>query len=108
LEAAVALELERNGAEVAYIRTDEGREVDFLARYPEGRQELIQVCTDLDSAAVRDRESQALIEAAREYPKAGLHVIVLNADIVPELPKTIAVHAASEWLLNNGKPQGRR
>jgi predicted AAA+ superfamily ATPase len=104
LEAAVAVELERRGAEVAYVRTGEGHEVDFLARHPEARQELIQVCADLDSAPVRGRESQALIEAAREYPKAGLHIVVLNADIVPEVPRTVAVHAASEWLLGNAGP----
>jgi predicted AAA+ superfamily ATPase len=104
LEAAVALELERQGADVAYIRTAEGHEVDFLARHPDGRQELIQVCADLDSAPVRGRETKALLEAAREYPRAGLHIIVLNGDIVPELPKTIAVHAASEWLLGNVGP----
>ncbi|MBT4500216.1 MAG: ATP-binding protein, partial [Gemmatimonadetes bacterium] len=40
LETAVALELERRGAEIAYVRMANGREVDFLARYPEGNQEL--------------------------------------------------------------------
>jgi hypothetical protein len=32
----------------------------------------------------------------------------LNADIVPELPTTIAVDAASEWLRGNAKLQDRR
>jgi len=29
-------------------------------------------------------------------------------DILLELPRTIAVRAASEWLLGEAKPQGRR
>lgn len=108
LEAAVALDLERRGAEVAYIRTGEGHEVDFLARHPEERQELIQVCANLNSGPVLDRGIQDLIEASREYPKAALHIIVLNTEIVPELPKPVAVLAASEWLLANAKAQRQR
>lgn len=107
LETAVALELERSGAEIAYVRTDAGHEVDFLARYPEGRRELIQVCTDLDAPAAREREIQALLEAAREYKKAALHIVVLNADALPDLPKTIAVQAASGWLLDDAKLRDR-
>ncbi len=98
LETTVALELERRGAALAYVRTEAGREVDFLARYPDGRQELIQVCADLDSPATRERETQALLEAAREYPKVGLHIVALNADAVRGLPKGITLHAASAWL----------
>jgi predicted AAA+ superfamily ATPase len=100
LETAVALELERRGAEVAYVRTATGREVDFLARYPEGRQELIRVCANLDSPAAREREPQALLAAAEEYPRAGLHIIALDADAAGGLPKGITLHAASGWLLS--------
>ncbi len=98
LETTVALELERRGAALAYVRTEAGREVDFLARYPDGRQDLIQVCADLDSPATRERETQALLEAAQEYPKVGLHIVALNADAVRGLPKGITLHAASAWL----------
>ena len=45
------------GAEVAYVRTKGGFEVDFLARYPDGQEDLIQVCADLDTAATRVREA---------------------------------------------------
>jgi uncharacterized protein len=40
----VLLELERRCAEVAYVRTKGGFEVDFLARYSDGQEDLIQVC----------------------------------------------------------------
>jgi len=99
LETAVALELERRGADVGYVRTAKGREVDFLARYPEGRQDLIQVCADLDSAATRERETRALLEAAREYPQAQLQIVALNTDTAHGLPRGIALHTASAWLL---------
>jgi predicted AAA+ superfamily ATPase len=98
LETAVALELERRGADRAYVRTDSGGEVDFLARYSDGRQELIQACADLDSPATREREIHALLEARQEYPKVGLHIVAINTDAVRGLPKGITLHPASAWL----------
>ena len=41
LETAVLNELERRGAEVGYVKTGDGLEVDFLARRPSAREELI-------------------------------------------------------------------
>ena len=40
LETAVLIELERRRCEVAYVRTHDGYEVDFLAREADGRREL--------------------------------------------------------------------
>ncbi len=99
LETAVALQLERLGAEISYVRNESGSEVDFLARHPKGRQELIQVCVDLDSAVARDREFKALLESARKYPKAELHIVVLNAEAMRDVPKPIRINAALTWLL---------
>lgn len=99
LETVVALELERSGAELSYVRNESGSEVDFLACFPEGRSCLIQVCADLDPAAVRKREIRALEEAAVTYPQAELHLVVLDADPVPEIPGPIRLHSASTWLL---------
>ena len=99
LETAVALELERRGAEAAYVRTKEGFEVDFLARSPDGGEQLIQVCADLDAPGVRDREIRSVLAAAREYPRATLHVVALTGASVPPLPNKIRLHRAAEWLL---------
>ncbi len=99
LETCVRLELERRGAEVGYVRTASGYEVDFLARYAEGRQELIQVCADLDAAATRERETRALVEAAHEYRGATLHLVSLAPETGGKWPAQIAVHAAAAWLL---------
>jgi hypothetical protein len=46
LETAVLNALARQGAEVGYVKTDEGFEVDFLARIPGEPERLIQVCAD--------------------------------------------------------------
>jgi predicted AAA+ superfamily ATPase len=99
LEASVLLELERRGAEISYVRTQGGFEVDFLARYADGRQELIQVCADVDTLATREREIRALQEAAREHTKASLHLITLQPELAGELPKGITAHSAAAWLL---------
>jgi predicted AAA+ superfamily ATPase len=99
LETCVALELERRGAEIAYVRTAGGYEVDFLARYPDGRQELIQVCADLDAPATRDREMRALMEAADGYPKATLHLIGLQPETPRDLPPCVTAHSTVAWLL---------
>jgi predicted AAA+ superfamily ATPase len=99
LETCVFLSLERRGAEVAYVRTANGAEVDFLARYPDGSQTLIQVCTDLDSSATRERETSALLDAARSHPRAALHIVTLQPEPAHALPARITVHSAAAWLL---------
>ena len=99
LETCVLLELDRRGAEAGYVRTAEGYEVDFLARYPAGREELIQVCASLDDPATRGRETRALLEAARQHPGAGLHIVSLHIPPAHGIPAKITVHAACDWLL---------
>ena len=56
LETVVLNELERRGAEVGYVKTGTGLEVDFLVRYPAAGEELIQVCADLSTSEARSRE----------------------------------------------------
>ncbi|MCC6738882.1 MAG: ATP-binding protein [Planctomycetia bacterium] len=100
LETCVLIELERRGAEVTWVRTKEGHDVDFLARYPGGRQELIQVCANLDDAATRDREFRALLEASGEHGRADLSVVCLDSDAVPGVPGTIRLQSAGSWLIS--------
>lgn len=100
LETCVLLELTRRGAEVAYVRTAGGLEVDFLARYPGGREELIQVCADLSASQTRAREVEVLLEAAQAHRKAALHLITLDAPVRVDLPPEIELHDAATWLLS--------
>lgn len=100
LESAVLLELERRGTQRSYMRTADGFEVDFLARYPEGGEELIQVCSDLDDADTKQRELRALIAAGRERPGVGLRLISLEPEAPRDLPAGIVWQSASDWLLS--------
>ena len=100
LETCIMLELERRGADIAYIRTQSGYEVDFLALFPDGREELIQVCADLDDPVVRDREVRALLAAAEEHPRGSLNIVTLHSELASGLPERIAFHSAARWLLS--------
>ncbi|MFH0902749.1 MAG: ATP-binding protein, partial [Pseudomonadota bacterium] len=102
LETCVLLELVRRSADVTYVRTKGGHEVDFLARYHDGREDLIQVCADLDTDEAREREVRGLLEAAREYGRAKLHLVTLTPHSLPNLAARIEVHDAAEWLLIPG------
>jgi hypothetical protein len=99
LETAVALELDRRGAETSYVRSAAGREVDFLARFEGGHQELIQVCSSLEEPATRERELRALVEAGREYPLAQKCIVTLTPGRAPGVPDDVIVHDAAAWLL---------
>ena len=45
---------------VGYVHTAGAYELDFLIRYPAGKEKLIQACTSLDDPATRERETRAL------------------------------------------------
>jgi predicted AAA+ superfamily ATPase len=101
LETAVLHELDRRHAEVGYVRTATGYEVDFLARFHDGPEELIQVCANVGAAESRQRECRALEEAAREHPRAARRLLVLNADQMSvKVPEDVRVQPAYQWLLD--------
>lgn len=100
LETAVHTELQRRKADLGYVKTAGGFEVDFLARYPGGAEDLIQVCADPSAPETLDRELRALYDAASEYPHATLRLLVLTRDqLSPALAPTVRVQPAYEWLL---------
>lgn len=100
LEVVVQGELARRGADLGYVRTVSGFEVDFLARFPDGRQELVQVCATLDDAATRTRELRALEDAAKEHPRATCRLLT-GERVSPDasVPSSVQVQAVHEWLL---------
>lgn len=104
LETAVLLELIRQGADVAYVRTANGYEVDFLARHVDGRQELVQVCANIDQPETRAREIRALQDAAQEFPNARQLLITLTIPPSTTLPPGITVQEARDWLLSYQPP----
>lgn len=100
LEVVAQAELARRGAELGYVRTAGSFEVDFLARFADGRQELIQVCADLADATTRERELRALEDAAKEYPHATRRLLVFDRSAKSlAVPEGIEVQPVYEWLL---------
>jgi len=98
LETCVFWELQRRGAEVHYVRTASDHEVDFLARYWDGHEQLIQVCADMTDEQTAEREFRALVEASREHPSATPLLITLYP--APQSPpEGITVRTAMDWFL---------
>lgn len=103
LETAVCVELLRRGAELSYVRTREGFEVDFLSRRPGGVVELVQVCAQAEDPATLEREVRALEAAAGEHPGALCSLVTLVPEAIRTVPGTIQVHDASLWLLRRDR-----
>ncbi|MBW1997861.1 MAG: ATP-binding protein, partial [Deltaproteobacteria bacterium] len=101
LETAVCVELLRYGVEIGYVRTRAGFEVDFLARWPGGDLELIQVCAEVTSTATLEREIRALEAAAEEHRGASLSLVTLVPESIRKAPAQIQIHDACLWLLRS-------
>ncbi|MBL9167620.1 MAG: ATP-binding protein [Verrucomicrobiales bacterium] len=107
LETAVLLELERRGAEVGYVKTGSGLEVDFLARHPASGEELIQVCADLSNQDTQERELRALTEAGGHHRNAVQRLLVLDRDAVAGLNSPqLEVQPVYEWMLETAPKKG--
>lgn len=106
LETAVLIELQRRRCELAYVRTPDGFEVDFLATPLSGKPMLIQVCADLSQAEVREREFRAFESARAVYRKLpGLLLTVSSTDAAAAqqvAPPGVTVRPAWEWMLEGG------
>jgi predicted AAA+ superfamily ATPase len=106
LETVVLAELERRGAEVGYVKTDEGLEVDFLARYPARTPELIQVCAETDKPETLSRELRALTAAAGVHARAARRLLVLDRDAASGANATgVETQPVYEWLLDRGQEE---
>lgn len=99
LETVVLHELHRRGAEVAYVRTAQGFEVDFYARNLAGDEYLIQVCANLDGPETLAREVRALQDAAQAWPNATLLLIAIDRPAGQPLPAGVQLQLAADWLM---------
>ncbi|MDE2261321.1 MAG: hypothetical protein KGL45_02230 [Gammaproteobacteria bacterium] len=82
------------------MKTADGLEVEFPARYRNGERELIQICANLKSPETVARELRALVAAAKEHPRARRRLLVLDRDAVGEVEaQGVEVLAAYEWML---------
>ncbi len=107
LETAVILELRRRGAELCYLRSELGREVDALALMPDGRQLLVKVCASLADPATRQRELTALNELAATPAGQAAQPLLISLDRhPPDLGPDgtqLQWRPALEWLLEEGE-----
>ena len=99
LESVVFTELQRRGAEIAYVKTANGFEVDFLARYPDDSEELIQVCASIDDPETCSREVRALQDAGSEHSRAKQFILTLESRVpFPSVPEPITVNPVWSWM----------
>ncbi len=70
-ENLIYTDLRRSGCEIAYHITRNGNEVDFVARFPDGRARMYQAAFDISDAATLEREKRALREAQEELAIGG-------------------------------------
>jgi len=100
LETAILLELERRGHEVAWVRTPEGFEVDFLAHRAGDPPLLVQACLESEGDETWSRELRALESGAVAHPAARAFLVTLDA-VAPRraLPRGITWAPAARWLL---------
>jgi len=102
LETAVFLELERKRAETGYVKTAAGFEVDFFARYPSGKADLIQVCAETADFKTAQREMRALTAAGERFPHAQKRLFTFTREnLLRETPADVLVQPAYEWLLDS-------
>jgi uncharacterized protein len=100
LENAVFCELRRRTAEIYYYKTRDGREVDFLALYPDGRKDLYQVCVTLGKEETFKRETESLVTALKETRLPSGTVITLDEDQDLRLDgKHLRCVPPGQWLL---------
>lgn len=103
LEVAVHNELLRRGAEVAYVKTKNGYEVDFLSREAGGGQTLVQVSCNIDDPDTLAREVRALQEAKTEHHGGRLLLLTAASRMpFPEVPNSIEVFPTWQWMLEDG------
>lgn len=91
----------RRAGKTCFLLQQMQEQIDFLARHPDGRQELIQVCVDASAPETAEREFRALADAATALPEAARTLVTLHHTGFPTLPlpaKTRVV-TAWQWLL---------
>ena len=106
LENLAFTALRRVTPEVHYYRSRAGREVDFIARMPDGSLRLAQVCESLADPRTRRREVAALRDAMAELNLASSQIITRDSDQepIPTDSGRIQVVAAWRFLLDLGGP----
>lgn len=97
LENAVYLQLRRmNPESIFYHKTQTGKEVDFITQHTNGNIELFQVSVDLQDEKTRQRELDALIEAAAELNKQKAYIITKETEETVQV-KSLTIQIIPYW-----------
>lgn len=100
LETLVFLDLRRRGMAIAYFRSEQGYEVDFLARSVQGETLAIQVAETIADPKTRQRELRALEAAMAERKLPSATLVTLDEEAQIETAGgPVAVVPAWRWLL---------
>jgi predicted AAA+ superfamily ATPase len=101
IENVVACELKRRCRDLAFVRTESGLEVDFLAIAQDGSEQLIQVAEDIGDVNTFEREVRSLLEAGAEHPHAR-KVLIANrpAPRNSTMPRDVEFVPLLRWLLS--------
>ena len=103
LENLVFTALRRSTPEIRYFKGANGREVDFVARMPDGSRLLVQVCESLAEPRTRKREVRALDRAMAELGlRVGTIVTRDEEETIPVDAGSIDVVPAWRFLLEVG------
>lgn len=100
LETVVLHECLRRGAQLAYVRTAQGYEVDFLATRYDAQETLIQVCADINNLETFNREIRALQAAQLEHPAAQCLLVTMEPPLREKLVDGVTIVLAMDWLLD--------
>ncbi len=97
----MACELKRRCRDLAYVRTADGFEVDFLVTAQDGSTQLIQVADDVGDVKTFEREIRALLEAGAEFRHARRPLIAnRSAPRRVLMPKEVEFVPLWRWLLS--------
>lgn len=100
LETLVFLDLRRRGMDIAYFRSEQGYEVDFLARPGQGETQAIQVAETIADPNTRQRELRALEAAMAERKLSRAILVTLDEEEQIETASgPVEVVPAWRWLL---------
>jgi len=100
LENMAAVELRRRYKDIYYYKTDDGLEVDFLAK-EQGKYILLQVTSDMSDKKVREREIAALTASMKELKtKEGFILTENEEEDIKIKALKITVIPLYKWLLS--------
>jgi uncharacterized protein len=96
----VFLDLRRRGLDIAWFRSSQGFEVDFIARQVGDKAQLIQVTESLADPRTRQRELRALEAGMSERRHTSGVIVTLEDEEEISTPRgRIRVVPAWRWLL---------